>query len=125
MQNDRRRIRLLSEGRMAHARRREQDVILLQKDILCSTAVFLTAMQKDVEFVFVRMPVIAVVHNVMRKAADRKPFPGPFHLVIGEIHLLLPLKSKHFPCVKFSERNFLRSCLFQDNGQNISCQLIF
>ena len=34
-------------------------------------------------------------------------------------------KSKHFPCVKFSERNFLRSCLFQDNGQNISCQLIF
>ena len=41
MQNDRRRIRLLSEGRMAHARRREQDVILLQKDILCSTAVFL------------------------------------------------------------------------------------
>ncbi len=83
MQDDGSSICLLTKGGVSYSRRSKQNVILLQYNILRSTAVLLTAMQQNVKLIFVWMPVVTIIHDIVCKASHSKPLTRPFHFVIG------------------------------------------
>ena len=56
-------------------------------------------MKDDAQLIFIRVPVITVIHDAVRKAAQMDIFTGQVHFITGFFHFVLHfifLKSLYF-----------------------------
>ena len=90
MENECPGIRLLARRRMAIARGSENQIIFEKRVRIGAAAVLLVSLKNNAQLIFVCMPVIAVIHNVVCKTAQMDIFPGKIQLIVGLIHFFSP-----------------------------------
>ena len=79
-------VRLLAHGGVAVAWCCQDKVIFKKRVCFCTTAVFLVAFKNDAQLIFIRVPVITVIHDAVRKAAQMDIFTGQIHFIISFFH---------------------------------------
>lgn len=86
MQNKGAGICCLRHGGMTVAGGSQDHVILVQQAVFGAAAVGLHTVEQDAQFVVVYVPVVAVIHDVMRKTADVDVLARKVEFVVRGIH---------------------------------------
>ena len=79
-------VRLLAHGGVSIAGGSQVHVILMQQAVFGAAAVGLHAVEQDAQFVVVCVPVVAVIHDVVRKTADVDVLARKVEFVVRGIH---------------------------------------
>ena len=94
-------VRLGRKGGVACAGIDEKHVVFLKNMGTGSNTELLASVEKDIQLILGRMPVVAVVHDFMGKSGQIQVIPGPLHLKMGLLtaglfhHYVLPPSQKH------------------------------
>ena len=89
-------VRLGRKGGVACAGIDEKHVVFLKNMGTGSNTELLASVEKDIQLILGRMPVVAVVHDFMGKSGQIQVIPGPLHLKMGLLtaglfhHYVLP-----------------------------------